>query len=89
MKNFITWFVSVLQHAKSKVTTYFALGVAGVSQVSEHAEELHSTWPDLMRFLPPSKMLVSITHYVLTVLGFVIVFTRVRRLVGTPKAPLG
>lgn len=71
--------------AKGKLTTYLALGVAGFSQVAEHAQDLHDSVPQLSGYLPQSKWIATGTHWALTILGVLIVWSRVRRLLG-PQA---
>jgi len=70
------------QAAKSKVTTYVALSIAGLSQVAEHAEEAYQQWPGLTTYLPASHYMVTASHYVLSALGLLVIYTRIRRLLG-------
>ena len=70
--------------ARSKVTTYVALGIAGIAQLAEHAEDLHSAVPSLAQYLPSTPLLTQICHYVLSALGLLVIYTRVRRLLGLP-----
>lgn len=69
-----------LKEAFTKVTTYIALGISGLSQLSDHAEELKTAFPTLRAFLPPSGALDHASHYAISALGVLIVYTRVRRL---------
>jgi hypothetical protein len=73
-----------LREARTKATTYVALAIAGVSQLAEHAEDLVNGWPGLKAFLPSSAVLDHISHWTLTALGLLVVYTRVRRLLGIP-----
>ncbi len=66
--------------AKRTLTAYLALAVAALSQLAEHSEDLYNQVPALKTFLPPSHALEKGSHYLLTVLGFAIVWSRVRRL---------
>jgi hypothetical protein len=69
-----------LKEAGGKVTTYVALSIAGIAQLAEHAEDLRNNLPQLMAFLPPLPHLVSISHYIESALGLLVVYTRVRRM---------
>lgn len=71
--------------ARSKVTTYVALGIAALSQLADHAESLVSSWPTLTAYLPQTQVMTSILHYIVSALGILVVYTRIRRELGTPK----
>ncbi len=71
-----------LAEAKTKVTTYVALSIAAIAQLAEHAEDMVNSWPQLAGFLPQTKILTSYSHYALSALGILVVYTRVRRLLG-------
>jgi hypothetical protein len=68
--------------ARTKVTTYIALGIAGVAQLAEHAEDLHSSMPSLAQYLPTTPLLNRICHYIVSALGILVIYTRVRRMLG-------
>jgi hypothetical protein len=68
--------------ARGKVTTYVALCIAGVAQLAEHAEDLHSSMPSLAQYLPDTPLLTRICHYIVSALGLLVIYTRVRRLLG-------
>jgi hypothetical protein len=69
--------------AKGKVTTYLALGVAGTSQLADHAENLVNMAPQLKPYLPTGPHFQQGLHYTLTGLGFMIVWSRIRRELGS------
>ena len=71
--------------ARSKATTYVALGIAGVSTLADRAEDLVNQWPAISAYLPKSKTLDHASHYLIAALGFLVVFTRVRRLLKGPQ----
>lgn len=72
--------------AKSKVTTYLALGVAALSQAADHAQELHDSFSgDLQKYLPSGPLVAKGLHYLLSALGFLIIWSRVRRFIAAPK----
>lgn len=71
--------VRLYHEARTKVTTYVALVIAILSQLPEHAEDLRSAWPDLMSYLPSTTFLQHISHYTLSALGLLVIWTRVRR----------
>jgi hypothetical protein len=75
--------IQFYHEAKSKVTTYVALAIATLAQVAEHAEDAYNSWPQIAGYLPSSHLLVSASHYALSALGILAVYTRVRRLLGT------
>ncbi len=64
-------------HAKGKVTTYVGLLIAS-------AGEIRNEWPDALSNLPQWPSIVWIENHVLShifvALGFLVVYTRVRRL---------
>lgn len=60
-------------HAKGKVTTYVGLAIAG-------AGEARNQWPDLIAALPQWHWLVSLEGHTFFILGLLVVYTRVRRL---------
>jgi hypothetical protein len=70
-----------LREARTKATTYVALAIAGVSQLAEHAEDLVNGWPAMKAFLPSGAVLDHVSHYTLSALGLLVVYTRVRRIV--------
>lgn len=70
----------IFNEAKTKVTTYVALAIAGIAQLTQHSEDAYSSWPQIATYLPQS-IAVKTGHYVLTALGLLVVYTRVRRLV--------
>lgn len=76
----IDWVKRFVALAHNKATTYVALAIAGVSQVAEHAQEIVDTWPSIAQYVPEVPYLKSACHYVLSVLGVVVIFTRVRRM---------
>jgi len=74
--------------AKGKMTTYVALSIAGISQLAEHSEELLSSWPSLKAFLPAhGKYFDQASHYLISALGLLVVYTRIRRLLNPPGTP--
>jgi len=76
--------------AKTKVTTWVALAIAGIAQLAEHAEEIVNEAPALKAYLPATKSLDTAAHYVLSALGLLVIYTRVRRkLHGTPDPAAG
>jgi hypothetical protein len=77
------WIASFYQHAKTKLTTYLALGIAALAQLAQHADEAYTQWPTLMTFLPQSHVIVTACHYIATGLGLLVVYARVRRLIGS------
>lgn len=81
----ITYLKSLFKEARTKVTTYLALGAAGLSQLADHAQAVHDDFPQLKAYLPQGPMIEHISHTVLTVLGFLIVWSRVRQLIDPPK----
>jgi len=67
--------------ARNKVTTYVALAIAGLAQLAANAENLLNSIPGLKSFLPAGPILASyITKYIIPGLGFLVVWTRVRRM---------
>jgi hypothetical protein len=73
--------------AKGKMTTYLALGIAGFSQLADHAEDLRSQWPGLRAYLPAGDWVDHVSHAILSILGALIVWSRVRRLLKpTPES---
>jgi hypothetical protein len=74
------WLKTVYLHAKGKVTTWVALGIAGLSQLADHAEELITQAPGLRPFLPAGTTVEHLLHGVLSGLGILVVWTRIRRL---------
>lgn len=85
--NLWQWLKDFYAHAKGKLTTWLALLIAGLSQLADHAEELIGEVPSLRPFLPASNVTVEhILHGVLSGLGALVVWTRVRRLLkAIPK----
>jgi hypothetical protein len=73
--------VAYYNEAKTKVTTYVALAIAGLAQLTEHSQDAYSSWPEIANYLPQS-IAVKTGHYVLSALGLLVVYTRVRRLVS-------
>jgi hypothetical protein len=65
--------------ARSKVTTYVALAMAGLSQLADHAESLVSSWPQITAFAPNIAVVQSALHWALTGLSALVIFTRIRR----------
>jgi hypothetical protein len=53
-----------------------------MAQVAEHAEEAYQQWPSLTTYLPASHYMVTASHYVLSALGLLVIYTRIRRLLG-------
>lgn len=74
-------------HAKGKLTTWLALGIAGFSQLADHAEELRNEWPALRTYLPSVPWIDHVSHGILSALGVVIVWSRVRRLLQPTPEP--
>lgn len=83
----LTYLKTLAAEARTKVTTYLALGVAGVSQVAAHAQEIHDQLPELQGYLPQGPMIAKGAHIVTTGLGFLIVWSRVRRIIAPQKTP--
>jgi len=82
------WLKDFYAHAKGKLTTWLALGIAALSQLADHAEELIGQVPSLRPFLPASNVTVEhALHGMLSALGVLVIWTRIRRLLGTPAAP--
>lgn len=71
---------AIYTEAKTKVTTYVALGIAAAAQVADRSEDIYNSFPALRGFLPQSKHIDSAAHWAITVLGFLVVWTRVRRM---------
>ncbi len=59
--------------ARTKVTTYVGLLIAG-------SAELRNQWPDITAQLPKWPWLLWAETHFLVLLGFLVVYTRVRRL---------
>lgn len=79
----IQWLKDFYVHAKGKLTTWLALGIAALSQLADHAEELIGQAPSLRPFLPASNVTVEhVLHGALSGLGLLVVWTRVRRLLN-------
>jgi hypothetical protein len=78
------WIQRFFQAAKNKVTTYLALFTSAGSLVADHAEELKAQLPEVFQYLPPSKTLDHFSHVSVAVLGILIVYARVRRLLKVP-----
>jgi hypothetical protein len=72
--------------ARGKLTTWLALSVAGFSQLSDHAEEIRTSWPALRGYLPSGDWVDHASHAILSALGLVIVYSRVRRLLHPPTS---
>lgn len=68
--------------AATRLTTYLALGVAGLAQLAEHAQDVHDALPSLMPYLPPGPLLAKSLHWITSGLALLIVYTRVRRLLA-------
>lgn len=81
----LTYLRQLYTEAKGKVTTYLALAVGGVSQLADHAQELHDQFPELKGYLPQGPAIEHGAHYALSGLGLLIVWSRVRRLLGAAK----
>lgn len=71
----------LFDEARTKVTTYVAIAIAGIAQVADHAEELQAQWPSIAAYLPKGRAIDMAAHWTITGLGFLVVYTRVRRLV--------
>lgn len=67
------------KEASTKVTTYVALAVAVFDQAADHAQGLLDIVPSLQPYLPESHTLSHILNGVTTVLGLIVIYTRVRR----------
>lgn len=75
------WLKDFYAHARGKLTTWLALGIAGLSQLADHAEEIVAQAPSLRTFLPASNVtLEHVLHGVMTLLGVLVVWSRIRRL---------
>jgi hypothetical protein len=82
------WLTEFYQHAKGKLTTWLALGITGLSQLADHAEELVTQAPTLKPFLPSGAIVEHALHAVLSVLGVLVVWSRIRRLLrARPESP--
>jgi roadblock/LC7 domain-containing protein len=79
MKTWITQFYTL---AKSKLTTYVALAIAALTLLADRADQLYAAWPQLAAYLPAAPWMVSASHYVVMALGFLVVYTRIRRLLS-------
>lgn len=66
-------------HAKGKLTTYVGLLIAG-------AAEIRNEWPTLTDQLPHWKWLTGIEAHAFTVLGLLVIYARVRRLLKDVSA---
>lgn len=73
MKAFIAKLQLFFFHAKSKVTTYVGLLIAS-------AGEARNEWPDMTAALPQWHWLVALEAHAFFILGLLVVYTRVRRL---------
>jgi hypothetical protein len=64
--------------AKTKVTTYVGLLIAS-------AAEIRNEWPSAVEKLPHWPGLVWLESHTFTLLGFLVIYTRVRRLLKESK----
>lgn len=62
-----------LYHARSKVTTYVGLLIAS-------AAEIRNEWPELISNMPKWHWLTVAENHTFTILGLLVIYTRVRRL---------
>jgi integral membrane sensor domain MASE1 len=69
------------KEAATKVTTYVALAIAGLEQVADHAQDLLNALPDLKAFLPAGPIIATALHGVVSFLGLLVIYTRVRRII--------
>lgn len=73
--------------AKTKLTTYLAIATAMVAQLAAHAEDILNSIPQLKTFLPASSVLsLFLMKWVVSGLGILTVWARVRRMLRQPAA---
>lgn len=78
----MNWFQRFYAAAKNKLTTYMGLAVASSSALTAKSEDLLNQIPQITPYLPPLPKLQTILHFVTGTLGLLVVYTRVRRLLG-------
>ena len=64
--------------ARTKVTTYVGLLIAA-------SAEIRNEWPSITSQLPHWEWVSWLETHAYVLLGFAVVYARVRRLLGTPK----
>ncbi len=72
--------------AKTKVTTYVALASATFAELAAKAEDILNSMPQLASFLPKTAIVASALTHAAAGLGFLAVWTRIRRMLKTPAA---
>lgn len=78
MGNLIDHLLNFFHEAKNKVTTYVGLLIAS-------AGEIRNEWPDITSQLPNWHWLVWLENHTFTLLGLLVIYTRVRRMLKGPK----